>query len=152
MRKHGIGLLKGMRCKRPENLRERQHRRLNALLNKRWLKTVRAYLWKEKFQLLWDYTSPYWARWYLRRWCKGAMRSRLAPLKRFVRTLRIHEALIINWFEAKKAFSSGAVEGMNRKFNLITRKTYGFRAYETLKIALFHTLGHLPKPKSAHRF
>ena len=99
---------------------------LNATLNKRWLKTVRAYLWKEKFQRLWDYTSPYWARWYLRRWRRGAMRSRLAPLKRFARTSRIHEDLITNRFEAKKAFSSGAVEGMNRKIDLITRRAYGF--------------------------
>lgn len=155
LRKRGVDLLKGMKytfLKRPENLTEHQHNQLNATLNKRWLATVRAYLWKEKFQLFWEYTSPYWARWYLRRWCNRAMRSRLAPLKKFVRTVRAHEDLIINWFEAKKAFSSGAVEGMNRKINLVTRKAYGFRNYETLKIALFHTLGHLPEPRTAHRF
>ena len=155
LRKQGVTLLKGMRyafLKRPENLTERQHKQLNATLNKRWLKTVRAYLWKEKFQLFWEYTSPYWARQYLRRWCKGAMRSRLAPLKKFVRTVRAHEDLILNWFEAKKAFSSGAVEGMNRKINLITRKAYGYKTYETLEVALFHTLGHLPEPEHTHRF
>jgi len=31
-------------------------------------------------------------------------------------------------------------------------KAFGFRSYEVLKIALFHTMGHLPEPKSAHRF
>jgi transposase len=155
LRKHGVDLLKGMKyvfLKRPENLTHKQEAALKGLMDRRWLASVRAWHWKEKFQLFWDYTSPYWARRYLRKWCKGAMRSRLAPLKRFVGTMRDHEDLIMNWFEAKKAFSSGAVEGMNRKINLITRKAYGYRKYETLKIALFHTLGHLPEPEMTHRF
>lgn len=155
LRKQGIDLLKGMKynfLKRPENLTENQSKALNAIMNKRWLATVRAWLWKEKFQLFWEYSSPYWARWYLHRWCKGAMRSRLEPIKKFVKTMRAHEDLILNWFRAKKAFSSGAVEGMNRKLNLVTRKAYGYRSYEVLKIALFHTLGHLPEPKVTHRF
>ena len=155
LRKEGIDLLKGMRfafLKRPENLTERQQERLHGITNKRWLRTVRAYLWKEKFQLFWGYSSPYWALRYLRRWCKGAMRSRLKPVKKFVGTIRCHEDLIMNWFKAKKLFSSGAVEGMNRNINLITRKAYGYRNYEVLKIALFHTLGHLPEPELTHRF
>jgi hypothetical protein len=35
---------------------------------------------------------------------------------------------------------------------LVTRKAYGFRSYEVLKIALFHTLGQLPEPQVTHRF
>jgi len=154
LRKQGLDLLKGMRyafVKRPENLTEHQEQRLYALMSKP-LRTVRAYLWKEKFQCLWTYNSPRWARWYLRKWCKGAMRSRLTPLKKFVKTMRKHEGLIINWFEARKQFSSGAVEGMNRKINLITRKSYGYRSHEVLEIALFHTLGGLPEPEMTHRF
>lgn len=103
LRKQGIDLLKGMRyafLKRPENRTKHQEERLYALLGKP-LRTVRAYLWKEKFQRLWTYDSPRWARWYLRKWCKGAMRSRLKPLKKFVKTMRKHEDLIMNWFEAK---------------------------------------------------
>lgn len=155
LRKQGVNLLKGMKyvfLKRPENLTQHQQAALMGVMNKRWLASVRAWLWKEKFQLFWEYTSPYWARRYLRKWCKGAMRSRLQPIKQFVGTMRRHEDLIMNWFEAKKAFSSGAVEGMNRKINLITRKAYGYRSYEVLKIALFHEIGHLPEPESTHRF
>ena len=155
LRKQGVDLLKGMRyafLKRPENLTGSQEQALNNVMNKRWLATVRAYLWKEKFLLFWEYTSPFWARRYLRRWRQGAMRSRLKPLKTFVKTMRKHEDLIMNWFEAKKAFSSGAVEGMNRKINLVTRKAYGFRTQQVLQIALFHALGHLPQPETTHRF
>jgi transposase len=155
LRKEGVDLLKGMKyafLKRPENLTENQEKQLNYALNKRWLATARAYLWKEKFQLFWGYQSPHWARRYLKRWCKGAMRSRLKPIKKFVRTVRRHEDLLMNWFEAKKLYSSGAVEGMNRKLNLITRRAYGFRSYDVLKVALFHTLGQLPEPKRTHTF
>lgn len=155
LRKEGVDLLKGMKyafLKRPENLTENQQKQLTYALNKRWLATARAYLWKEKFQLFWEYQSPYWARNYLRRWCMGAMHSRLEPIKKFVGTVRRHEELMMNWFEARKMYSSGAVEGMNRKLNLITRRAYGYRNYEVLKVALFHTLGHLPEPERTHRF
>lgn len=43
--------------KRSENLRDEQHFRLRDLLRHN-LKTVRAYLLKEAFQQLWDYTRP----------------------------------------------------------------------------------------------
>lgn len=137
--------------KNPENLTENQELKLNDVLQYR-LKSVRAYQLKESFQFFWSYTSPYWAEQYLNKWCTRAMRSRLDPMKDFVRMIRAHQPLIMNWFKAKKQFSSGIVEGMNRKVNLVTRKGFGFRSYEVLKIALFHTMGDLPEPESTHRF
>lgn len=137
--------------KNPENLTPKQEAKLDDVLGYD-LKSVRAYLLKESFQLFWDYDSPYWAEWYLEKWSKRAMRSRLEPIKKFVKTIRTHQPLIMNWFKAKKAYSSGIVEGMNRNVNLVTRKAFGFRSYEVLKIALFHTMGGLPEPESTHRF
>ena len=137
--------------KNPENLTEKQELKLDDVLQYR-LKSVRAYQLKESFQLFWDYESPYWAQWYLEKWCARAMRSRLDPIKDFVRTIRAHQPLIMNWFKAKKQFSSGIVEGMNRKVNLVTRRSFGFRSYEVLKIALFHTMGDLPEPEFTLRF
>jgi transposase len=137
--------------KREENLTEKQKTKLTDVLQYD-LKSVRAYLLKESFQLFWNYKSPYWAEWYLNKWCARAMRSRLEPIKGFVRTLRRHQPLIMNWFKAQKQYSSGIVEGLNRKINLVTRKSYGFRNYEVLKIALFLTMGELPEPEFTHRF
>jgi transposase len=137
--------------KNPENLTEKQQTKLDDVLEYD-LKSVRAYLLKESFQLFWDYDSPYWAEWYLDKWCSRAMRSRLEPIKKFVKTIRAHQPLIMNWFKAKKVYSSGVVEGLNRKVNLVTRKAFGFRSYDVLKIALFHTMGCLPEPESTHRF
>ena len=45
------------------------------------------------------------------------------------------------------------VEGFNGKAKLTMRKSYGFRTYEMLELALYHTLGKLPEPKQlTHRF
>jgi len=80
-----------------------------------------------------------------------AMRSRIDPMKKVARMLRGHRELILNWFRAKKMFSSG-VEGLNAKAKVTTRKAYGFKVFKTLELALYHNLGALPEPKIAHRF
>jgi len=59
---------------------------------------------------------------------------------------------IINWFIAKKAFSSGIVGGLNNKVKVTTRKSYGFRTFNCIEITLYHALGHLPGPLTTHRF
>ena len=58
----------------------------------------------------------------------------------------------VGWFVAKKAFSSGVVEGLNGKAKVTTRNAYGFRTFKTLEIALYHSLGALPQPEFTHRF
>ena len=79
------------------------------------------------------------------------MRSRLEPMKKVARTLRRHRELILNYFRARKAFSSGIVEGLNNKAKVTVRKSYGFRTFRVLEIALYHALGKLPEPDAAHR-
>lgn len=137
--------------KNPENLTDNQKIKLTDVLQYD-LKSVRAYQLKEAFQCFWTYNSSYWAQWYLNKWCNRAMRSKLDPIKKFVKSIRKHQPLIMNYFKARKQFSSGIVEGMNRKINLTTRKAFGFRTFECLEIALFHTMGDLPEPKSTHEF
>jgi transposase len=137
--------------KRPENLTPKQSEKLSELLRYD-LKTVRAYCHKEAFDAFWKYDSPYWARWFLKKWCTRVMRSRLDPLKKFVKTLRNHEDLLMNYFKANKQYSSGIVEGLNLRVNLCMRKAYGYRSFEILQISLYHTLGALPEPEFTHKF
>jgi transposase len=33
----------------------------------------------------------------------------------------------MNWFKAKGEISAGAVEGLNNKIRVVTRRSYGFR-------------------------
>ena len=80
------------------------------------------------------------------------MYSRIESMKKVARRLRSHRELILNWFKAKKRFSSGIVEGLNNKAKLTMRKSYGFRSPEILEMALYHALGKLPEPELAHEF
>ncbi len=137
--------------KRSENLKEEQHFRLRDLLRYN-LKTVRAYLLKEAFQHLWDYNSPAWAVKFLDEWCRQTMRARIEPMKKIARSLRTHRELILNYFRAQKLLSSGVVEGLNNKAKVTMRKSYGFRTYRVLELALYHALGKLPEPESTHDF
>jgi Transposase and inactivated derivatives len=152
----GIAVLRNMRyvfLKHPENLTDRQREAAQGVMHRRRMKTVRAYGWKESFRPFWQYSSPFHARRFLRKWCAGASRSRLAPVVSFVGTARSHEELILNWFRAKKRFSSAAVEAMNRGAGLVSALARGYRNPEIMRIALFHALGDLPTPPEfTHRF
>ena len=137
--------------KRMQNLTSKQLVKLRELLQYN-LQTVRAYLLKEQFQRFWDYQSPAWAGKFLREWCSQTMRSRLEPMKKVARSIRAHESLLLNWFEARGQISAGAVEGLNLKAKLAVRKSYGFRTNKGIETALYHQLGHLPEPDFTHEF
>ena len=137
--------------KRRENLTGKQRIKLRDVLRYN-LQSVRAYLFKEYFQQFWNYDSPTWAGKFLDQWCAEVMRSRIEPLKKFVGTVRNHRELLLNYFRARKAFSSGIVEGLNNKAKVTMRKAYGFRTFKMLELALYHVLGKLPEPKLIHSF
>jgi transposase len=61
------------------------------------------------------------------------MRSRIEPMKNMARSLRQHREL-------------------NNKAKVTMRKSYGFRAFRCLELALYHSLGKLPAPESSHEF
>jgi len=137
--------------KRKENLTAQQKIRLRDILRYN-LQTVRAYLLKEDFQQFWEYNSPHWAGMFLDFWCFQTMRSRIEPMKKIARTLRSHRELLLNYFKARKAYSSGVIEGLNNKAKVTMRKSYGFRTFRILELALYHSLGKLPEPELTHEF
>jgi transposase len=137
--------------KKVRNLNEKQAVKLQELVAMN-LKTVRAYLLKEEFQFFWQYKTAGWAGKYLDVWCKRTMRSRLKPMKAVALMLRSHRELLLNWFRTKNQVALGAVEGFNNKAKVTSRKAYGFRSYDVMKVALYHTLGDLPELRGTHRF
>jgi transposase len=137
--------------KRKTNLTPQQRFRLRDLLRYN-LKTVRAYLLKEDFHQFWHYNAPTWAAKFLDEWCRQTLRSRIEPMKKIARMLRAHRNLILNYFKAKKQFSSGVVEGLNNKAKVTMRKSYGFRTFRITELALYHALGKLPEPELTHEF
>jgi hypothetical protein len=75
------------------------------------------------------------------------MRRRIEPMKKFARTLREHRQLLLNYFKARKEFSSGVVEGLNNKAKSL---------HEMINFVLFafwnsRCITHLPScPARAH--
>lgn len=137
--------------KRKENLTVKQAVKLKELLAYN-LKSIKSYLLKEEFNLFWDYVSPHWAGKFLDLWCTKVMRAKINPMKKQAKSIRKHKMLILNWFKAKKAFSSGIVEGLNNKAKVATRKAYGFKTFDCAQIALYHQLGKLTEPIMTHTF
>jgi len=107
---------------------------------------------KKPRKRFWQDQSPAWAGKLLDEWCARVMPLRLEPLKKVARSLRKHRSLLLNWFRAKGTISAGIVVGFNNKAKLTRRKSYGFREYETIELALYHQLGNLPQPEFTHRF
>jgi transposase len=147
--------LKNMRWKllrRRSRVRGRARRQLGQLLNSK-LVTARAWALKDLFDHFWTYRSVRCAGEFLGYWTWRTLRSRIEPMKKVARMLRSHEELILNWFRAKGEISSAAVEGLNNKIRVVTRRSYGFRTYDAMEIALYHTLGKLPEPEEfTHKF
>jgi transposase len=146
--------LKHMRwplLRRGSRVRGRARQKLLALWTSK-LATGRAWELKETFAHFWTYQSVIWAEAFLDYWCFRALRSRLEPMQKVARMLRTHQELILNWFRAKGEISAGAVEGLNNKIRVVTRRAYGLRTYEAMEIALYHNLGRLPEPEITHRF
>jgi transposase len=140
--------LKNMRWKllrRGSRVRGKARQQLHDLAASK-LATARAWILKETFHPFWRYRSTTWAGYFLSVWTERALRSRLEPMKKVARMLRAHEDLLLNWFKAKGEISSGAVEGLNNKIRVVTRRSYGFRTYKAMEIALYHNLGRLPEP------
>jgi transposase len=54
-------------------------------------------------------------------WCCQTMRYRIEPMKKIARTLRKHRTVILNYFKATIALSSGVVEGLKNKAKVTMR-------------------------------
>src|SRR6266446_1247022 len=74
------------------------------------------------------------------------------PVLKKSRWLLLKREQNLNYFRAQKLLSSGVVEGLNNKAKLTMRKSYGFRTFRCLELALYHSLGKLPEPESTHDF
>ena len=58
----------------------------------------------------------------------------------------------VNYFKTRKQFSSGVIEGLNNKAKVTMRRSYGFRTFRILDLALYPSLGQLPEPELTHEF
>lgn len=132
--------------KNETNLKPRQ------LTDKAWLtrpslalKTARASRWIDDFNGFYDQTTPAAAEAYLIRWCYGAKRSRLDPIKKFVATVEKHWDGILAW--ATHRITNGLLEGTNSLIQAAKARARGYRSKKNMITVIYLISGKLPLPQ-----
>ena len=109
------------------------------------LKTARAARWRDDFNEFYNKATAEEAEEYLRRWCYGAKRSRLDPIKAFVATVEEHWEGILAW--QKHRLSNGLLEGTNSLVQAAKRRARGYRSKEKMITIIYLIAGKLPLPE-----
>jgi transposase len=117
----------------PENLTGSARKNLKLLLaaNKR-LST--AYVLKESFAQLWDYSSAAWARKFFENWREQLKCQRLKPYEHFAAMIDRHWDGIAAYCKPENKVALGFVEGLNNKIRGLQRRAHGLRDEEYLRL------------------
>jgi len=107
------------------------------------LATARAARWRDDFRVFYEHTGDPEA--YLRRWCRGAKRSRLEPIKDFVRMVETRWDGIVAWQQSR--ITNGLLEGTNSLIQAAKRKARGYRNKQKMITIIYLIAGRLPLPK-----
>jgi transposase len=118
-----------------ENLTSTGRASLRLLLkaNKR-LNT--AYLLKEAFGQLWDYTQEGWARRFFDNWRDSLKWQRLPSYEKFAALIERHWDGIAAYCKPENKVALGFVEGLNNKIRVLQRRAYGLRDEEYLRLKI----------------
>jgi transposase len=107
------------------------------------LATARAHRWREDFQGFYDVDADQ-AEAYLTRWCAGAMRSRLQPVKDFVAMVKRRWTGILAWHQSH--LTTGLLEGTNSLIQAAKARARGYRTKEYMITMRYHIAGKIPRP------
>ncbi len=132
--------------KNESNLTVKQREKLTWLTRPSMqLKTTRAARWRDDFNGLYEQPTRDDAETYLRRWCYGAKRSRLEPIKELVRMVEAHWEGIIAWQQSR--LSNGLLEGTNSIVQAAKRRARGYRSKAKMITIIYLIAGKLPLPQ-----
>ena len=126
------------------NLNMKGRKTLEMLLkaNKRLHK---AYLLKESFGQLWDYSNSTWARKFFENWKTQLRWQRLPSFEKFAALIEKHWDGIISYCYPDHKVSLGFMEGLNNKIRLIQRRAYGIKDQEYLMLKVVTSFLHEQK-------
>jgi len=128
------------------NLSAKQAERLTWLTRPSMpLKTTRAAKWRDDFNGFYEPPTRQDAEAYLKRWCYGAKRCRLEPIKEFAQMVEAHWDGIIAWQESQ--LSNGLLEGTNSLVQAAKRRARGYRSKDKMINISYLIAGKLPLPE-----
>ena len=109
-------------------------RRSLKLLLKANQRLHKAYLLKEAFGQLWDYSYPASARKFFEHWKDQLRWQKLGPYERFAAMVERHWDGIVSYCHPDNKVSLGFMEGLNNKIRVIQRRAYGIKNDEYLRL------------------
>ena len=127
---------------RKENLKLPAKRALKLLLSKN-KRLFTAYVLKESFAQLWDYSYPGAARTFFNKWKESLKWQRLEPFEKFAELIERHWDGIVAYCEPENKVPLGFVEGFNNKIRVFQRRAYGLKDQEYLRLKVLTCM--LPK-------
>lgn len=142
----GRKALKGLRwlLYRHSSTRSRKDTRTLKALEKANNRIYRAWRLKDEFEQFWDYNAPWAAERFIKGWIKSTMRSRLEPMKKFVRTLRKHYDGVMAFIGTRLTNAVG--EGLNRIVKIVKNRASGFRTLSAFTDMIYLTVGDMDIP------
>ncbi|MBW2022503.1 MAG: transposase [Deltaproteobacteria bacterium] len=142
----GRKALKGLRWllfNHSSNRSKKDTRTLNAL-RKRNHRIHRAWVLKDEFEHFWDYQAPWAAKRFLNNWMTTALKSRLDPIRNFVKTLKKHKHRILSFVETR--MTNATAEGLNRIIKIVKNRASGFRSLKAFTDMIDLIVGDLDIP------
>ena len=139
--------LKGLRWllfKHPSN-RTKDDKRILKTLRKGNRRIYRACVLKDEFDFFWNYQATWAAKRFLKRWCTTALKSRLEPIRKFVRTIKKHSDNIITFVESD-GLTNAISEGLNRIIGIVKNRASGFRSVQAFADLIYLTIGDVDIP------
>ncbi len=139
-------MLKGLRwlLYRHSSTRSRKDTQTLRALDKANRRIYRAWQLKDEFEQFWEYKAPWAAARFIQRWMTSALRSRLEPLRKFVRTLRNHYNGVLAFVGSR--LTNAIAEGLNRIVKIVKNRASGFRTLDAFSDMIFLTVGDVDIP------
>jgi transposase len=122
------------------NLSSKQRRAFESI-QKRGLKTARAWMLKEQFRWFWRYVYASSAEVFFDRWYAWAIRSRLAPIKKVARMLHRHLPGLLSYF--RHGITNAVSEGYNSVIQALRYAARGFRSFDNYRTRILFACGKL---------
>ena len=105
------------------------------------LRTGRAWAMKEALREFWNYTYSRCAEKFFHRWYFWVTHSRLSPMVKVAKTLKLHLPNILTYF--KHRISNATAEGLNSKIQMVKEMACGFRNRDHYKLEIYFHCGGL---------
>jgi len=116
---------------------------LNSLRNSN-RRIHRAWVLKDEFEHIWNYSYRASAEKFLKRWMTAALRSRIPSLRQFVGTVRNHFDNIVAFTDRNLTNAVG--EGLNRIVKIVKNRASGYCNLESFADMIYLTVGDFDIP------